>query len=169
MFISRSYGKQHGRCEARQMNPNMSQQHASPDAGHKNLIVQQPGSNSSVWKLLVLIYQGGVYWWGKKTGNERLPWLIQTVCQNHIALHAGKQGTHSAEIFTLAPLFEKSAIELKLKPKLLRYKNVVNIATFNVRTLNTANQLPKLTASVAEDTIDIICIAYKNIDTNIAN
>ena len=55
-------------------------------------------------------------------------------------------------------MFEKSATELKSKTKLLRYKSIVNIVTFNVRTLNTINQLPVVTALTAKYDIDItIC------------
>ena len=43
--------------------------------------------------------------------------------------------------WVLVLLLEKSDIELKPKPKsnLLRCKNIVNIATFNIKTLNTIN------------------------------
>ena len=44
------------------------------------------------------------------------------------------------------------------KPNLLRCKNIVNIATFNVRTLNTINQLIKLSASSAKHNTDIRCM-----------
>ena len=55
-------------------------------------------------------------------------------------------------------MFEKSATELKLKQKLLKCKQTIQIATFNVRTLNRIGQLPELTASAVEHKIDIICI-----------
>ena len=51
----------------------------------------------------------------------------------------------------------ESATELKPKPKLLRYKNIIK-ARFNFRTLNTVNQLPEQTASVNNHNMDIICI-----------
>ena len=53
-------------------------------------------------------------------------------------------------------MFEKSATELKLK--LLKCKQTIQIATFNVRTLSRIGQLPELTASAVEHKIDIICI-----------
>ena len=53
-------------------------------------------------------------------------------------------------------MFEKSATELK--QKLLKCKQTIQIATFNVRTLNRIGQLPELTASAVEHKIDIICI-----------
>ena len=62
---------------------------------------------------------------------------------NHIAL-----GACPAEAGALAQVFEKSVIELKLKQKLLKCKSTIQIATFNVRTLNRIGQLPELTASV---------------------
>ena len=60
----------------------------------------------------------------KKTANKRLLWLIQTICPNNTTLNAGKQMVPSAEVGALGPMFEKSATELKLKPILLRYKDI---------------------------------------------
>ena len=82
--------------------------------------------------------------------------LHQTARPNRIALHAGKQNACSAEVGALAQVFKESATEPKPKPNLLRYKSIVNIVTFNDRTLNTVNQLPELTASAAKHNIDII-------------
>ena len=98
----------------------------------------------------------------KKTKNNQRKiamTLIQTVCPNHIAYHAGKQESHSAKIEPLAQVFKKSTTKLKLKPKpkLLRCKNTIHIVTFNIRSLNGVNQLLELTASAAER-INIICI-----------
>ena len=53
---------------------------------------------------------------------------------------------------------KKSAAELKPKPKLLRYKNTVHIATFNVRSLNRVNQLPELAESAIKHYLDTISI-----------
>ena len=53
--------------------------------------------------------------------------------------------------------FFKSATELK-QSKLLKCKQTLQIATFNVRTLNRIGQLPELIASAEEYKIDIICI-----------
>ena len=44
------------------------------------------------------------------------------------------------------------------KKKLLKCKQTILIATFNVRNLNRIGQLPELTTSVVEHKIDIICI-----------
>ena len=86
--------------------------------------------------------------------------LIQSNCPNPITLHARKEWVHSAKIAALAPGFEKSATELKRKPKqkLLQCRSLVHIATFNGRTLNRLCHLPELTAFVVEHNIDIICI-----------
>ena len=54
-------------------------------------------------------------------------------------------------------MFEQSATELK-QQKLLKCKHTVQIATFNVRTLNRIGQRLELTASAIEHNIDIICI-----------
>ena len=80
----------------------------------------------------------------------------QTTYKNRIALRAGKKGVRPAEVGALASVFEKSATELK--QKLLKCKQTIQIATFNVRILNRIGQLPELTASAVEHKIDIICI-----------
>ena len=54
-------------------------------------------------------------------------------------------------------MFEKSATELK-QEKLLKCKQTIQIAIFNIRTLNRIGQLPELTASTVEHKIDIIFI-----------
>ena len=81
----------------------------------------------------------------------------QTTYTNRIALRAGKKGARPAEVGALASVFEKSATELK-RSKLLKCKQTLQIATFNVRTLNRIGQLPELIASAEEYKIDIICI-----------
>ena len=68
-----------------------------------------------------------------------------------------KKRAHPAKVGTLASMFEKSATERKLKQKLLKCKCTIQIATFNIRTLNRIGQLPKLTASAIDHNIDI-CI-----------
>ena len=82
---------------------------------------------------------------------------IQTTFKNRIVLRAGKKEARPAEVGALASVFEKSATELK-QQKLLKCKQTIQIATFNVRTLNRIGQLPELTASSVEHNIDIICI-----------
>ena len=82
----------------------------------------------------------------------------QTTYINRIALRAGKKGARPAEVGALDSVFEKSATELKLKQKLLKCKQTIQIATFNVRTLYRIGQLPELIASAVEHKIDIICI-----------
>ena len=82
----------------------------------------------------------------------------QTTYINRIALRAGKKkGARSAEVGALVSVSEKSATELK-QEKLLKCKQTLQIATFNIRTLNRIGQLPELTASAVEHKIDIICI-----------
>ena len=81
----------------------------------------------------------------------------QTTYINRIALRTGKKGAYPAEVGALASVFEKSATELK-QQKRLKCKQTIQIATFNVRTLNRIGQLPELAASVVEHKIDIICI-----------
>ena len=81
----------------------------------------------------------------------------ETTYINRITLREDKKGARPAEVGALASVFEKSATELK-QQKLLKCKQTIQIATFNVRTLNRIGQLPELTASVVEHKIYIICI-----------
>ena len=81
----------------------------------------------------------------------------QTTYTNRIVLHAGIKGARTAEVGALASVFGKSATELK-RSKLLKCKQTLQIATFNVRTLNRIGQLPELIASAVEHKIDIIGI-----------
>ena len=62
-----------------------------------------------------------------------------------------------AEVGALASVFENPGTELK-RQKLLKCKQTLQIATFNVRTLNRIGKLPELIASAVEHKIDIICI-----------
>ena len=80
----------------------------------------------------------------------------QTTCINRITLRAGKKGARSAEVGDLAPVFKKSATELKHQ-KLLKCKQTIQIATFNIRALSRIGQLPELTPSAAEHNKDIKC------------
>ena len=82
----------------------------------------------------------------------------QTTCPNHITLRAGPKWARPAEVGTLAQEFEKSATKFKLKLKLLKCKRTVQIATFNVRTLNRIRRLPKMTFSAIYHNVDIISI-----------
>ena len=81
----------------------------------------------------------------------------RTTCPTRIAIRAGKKGARPAEVGALTSVFEKSATELK-QQKLLKCKHTIQIATFNVRTLNRIGQLPELTTSAIDHKIDIICI-----------
>ena len=74
----------------------------------------------------------------------------QTTYTNRIALRAGKKGAYPAEVGALASELKRS--------KLLKCKQTLQIATFNVRTLNIIGQLPELIASAEEHKIDIIYI-----------
>ena len=82
----------------------------------------------------------------------------QTTCPNHIALPASKKGGRPAEFGALASVFEKSATEPKVKQNLLKCTRTIQIATFNVRTLNRLRQLSEMTASAIDHNIDIICM-----------
>ena len=76
--------------------------------------------------------------------------LTQTICSNWIALRTSKIEVCFAEVEALAPVSEKPATELKVKPKqkLLKCKSTVHIVIFNVRTLNRIGQQTELWQSM---------------------
>ena len=82
----------------------------------------------------------------------------QITCPNHIALLVGKKGARPDEVGVLAPVFEKSATERKLKQKLLKCKSTLQKATLDVKTFNRIDQLPELTSSVIDYNIYVIYI-----------
>ena len=117
-----------------------------------NPTVQWPGSNSSIGKRLLFIYKCGFYRWEWKNSHRKITIThTETTHPNCIALRASKN-----EAGARAPVFEKSATELK--QKLLKCKRTIQIAIFKVRTLNRIGQLPELTVSTIDHNIDIICI-----------
>ena len=61
-------------------------------------------------------------------------------------------------LLSLGPWPQCSKNQLQFKQKLLKSKCTIQLATFNVRTLNRIGQLPELTASAIYQNIDIICI-----------
>ena len=80
-----------------------------------------------------------------KNRNQKITMThIQTTYINRIALRAGKKGA-------------RPATELK-QQKLLKCKQTIQIATFNLRTLNRIGQQPEVSASALEHKIGIICI-----------
>ena len=89
-------------------------------------------------KLLLLNFKDDIYGENKNSQQKITMTLIQTILVNYIAHQMGKQGTHSAEVGALVPVSERSATEPK--PNILRCKNIVNIESFNIRTLNSINQ-----------------------------
>ena len=93
----------------------------------------------------------------KNTAIKRLPRLSHKPLVHTASLFKRvKKGTRPAQAGALVLVFKKSATELKLKQKLLKCKNPIQIVTFNVRTLNKIGQLPKLTASAIDH--NIICL-----------
>ena len=83
---------------------------------------------------------------------------IQITCPNRIFLRAGKK-KRGASCWVWSPgreKFDKSATELN--QKLLKCKHTIQIATFNVRTLNRIGKLPELTASAIGHNIGMLYI-----------
>ena len=76
-----NHGMLYGEYEIKQKTLKKDQQRTSSDVERRNLIGQWPGSNSSVRKLLQLIYRGSIYREEpptkkkkkKKIANEILP------------------------------------------------------------------------------------------------
>ena len=98
----------------------------------------------------------------KNSHRKIIMTYTQTTYINRITLRAGKKGAPPAEVGALASVFEKSATELK-QQKLLKCKQTIQIATFDVRTLNRIVQPPELTALAVEYEIDITCITRTQI------
>ena len=150
-------GMQHGGCDSRWMSPKTVQRRASPGAGWNNFTGQLSGPNGSVRKLLLLIIiiiiimiiimlKGGMYWWKN---------LKKQPIKDYHDIQAVSPLTQVKKRLVLMSLvFEKSATVPK--PNLFRCKNIVNTATFEVRTLNTIARRPKPPALAVEKNIDII-------------
>ena len=81
----------------------------------------------------------------------------QTTYIKRIAFRAGKKGARYCWGWSPGLSVQKSATELK-QQKLLKWKQTIQIATFNVRTFNRIGQPPELCASAVEHKTDIICI-----------
>ena len=114
-------------------NPKLGQWLSSPDDGQKKLIGPRP--DSFVRKLLLLTYKGGAMRKKKKNNQQKI--TISRILIEHSNFRVVKHGVCSAEVGTQAPELKKIARELKTEPKLLKYKNIGNIMTFNISTLNT--------------------------------
>ena len=76
-----------------------------------------------------------------------------------LARHCGAGWLFSSrtDVFSLFCFLLKNYFPRK-QQKLLKCKQTIQIAIFNVRTLNRIGQLPELTASAVEHKIDMICI-----------
>ena len=73
----------------------------------------------------------------------------------HIARRAGDQGARSADVTALTQR-PKNQLQSQTNTSLIKCKRMTTLSTFNVRTLNTTNQLSELVAILYN--IDIICI-----------
>ena len=113
-------------------------------------IVQQPGSNSSIGNYCCSSIRMASVNENKNSKRKITMTHTQTTCPNRIALCAGKKGVPWPQCS------KKSATEFK--QKLLKCKRSIQIAIFNVRTLNRIGQLPQLNTSAIHHNIDIICI-----------
>ena len=122
-----------------------------------NLTVHQPGSLVRWGNYCCLSIRVASMDENKNSHRKITMTHTQTTCINGIALPAGKNGAYPTEVGVLTSVFEKSVTELK-QQKLLKCKQTIHIATFNVWTLNKIRQLLELSASAVEHNIDITCI-----------
>ena len=99
--------------------------------------------------------------------EKHLTWFDKTVSQTLCGFPcAGKQRQWPRELFARSPVLEKLAREFDPHIKISSIPKIVTIVTLIFRSLKTVNQSTELTTSTEEYDIDV---AYKNIDTNIAN
>ena len=106
---------------------------------------------SLIRELLLLIYKSGFKRWESKHPSKD----NHDPHSNHI--HKLHHSSRVKKVGALASVFERSAAELK-QQKLLKCKQTIQIAIFNVRTLNRIGQLPDLTASAVEQKVDIMSV-----------
>ena len=93
-----------------------------------------------------------------KTAIERWPWpTIKPHVQTSLHFVRVKKGCVLMRLESW-PQCSINQLQRSNSKKLLKCKRTIQIATFNVRTLNRIRQLPELTASAIDHNIDIICI-----------
>ena len=114
-----------------------------------NLVTQRPGSSVRSGNYCCSSIRLASMDENKNSHRKITMTHTPTTCIHRIILCAGKKGARPAEVGALASMFQKSATELK-KQKILKCKQTILIATFNVRTLSRIGQLSELTASVTE-------------------
>ena len=139
------------------INPLTAKRNAYHGPGRMSLAAQRSGSSVRSGNCCCSSIRVASIDENKNSQRKRTMTHTQTTYINRIALRAGKKGARPADVGALSSVFEKSATELK-QQKLLKYKQTIQIATFNFRTFNRIGQLPKQTASAVEHKIDIICI-----------
>ena len=126
--------------------PNQILRGRTPQVNGLDLIAQSGNYCYSFSFFLFLV--GGCLWMRIKNSHRKITMThTQTACPNRIALRAGKKKARSVEVGALAPMLEKSTTQLKQKQKLRKYKSAIQIATFDVKTLNRIGQRLELTAS----------------------
>ena len=84
----------------------------SPDAEQRNLIGPWPGSNSSVWKQMLLIFNNACME-REKVHRMISMNLIHIILSNSIDLYSNKQVACAAEVQALAQVLKKLTIEPK--------------------------------------------------------
>ena len=139
------------------INPLTAKRNALPGPGHMSLVAQSSGSSVRSGNYCCSSIRVASINKNKNSHRKITVTHTQNAYINRITLRAGKKDAHPAEVRALAAMIEKSVTEL-IQQKLLKYRRTIQIATFNVRTLNRIGQLPELTASAIEHKIDIICI-----------
>ena len=157
IFFSKNHGKLHGGCKGKQVKT-LWQLNTMPNQVLDIGILRFNSQDQIAWSwnyCCSSIRVASI----DENKNSHLKITMthtQTTCPNLIAFHAGKKGVCHAEVGALASVLEKLATELK--QELLKCKCIIQIATFNIRTLNRIGQLLELTTSAIDHNIDIICI-----------
>ena len=114
--------------------------------------------DSSIGELLLLLYKSGFY--RREQNSHRKD--NHDPHSNHLHKpHRSSRGLKKGRVLLRLepwPRCSKNQLQELKQSKLLKCKQTLQIATFNVRTLNRIGQLPELIASAEEHKIDIICI-----------
>ena len=139
------------------ISPLTAKRNAYPGPGRMSLVAQLSGSSVRSGSYCCSSIRVASIDANKNSHRKITMIHTQTTYTNRITLRASKKGARPAEGGALASVFEKSATELK-QQQLLKCKQTIQIATFNVRNLARIGQLSEQTASAVEHKIDIICI-----------
>ena len=131
----RTHGKQHDGRKGMRINPLTAKRNAQPGPGRMSLVAQRSGSTVRSGNYCCSSISVASIDENSNSHRKITMTHTQTTYINRIALRVSKKGARPAEVGALASVFENLATELK-QQNLLKCKQTIQIATFNVRTLN---------------------------------